>query len=238
LQCGGSDAFSGVTANPAVGHAADLLVRAGASVIFSEVTEVRDAAHLLTSRACNEQVARDFIREMRWYDEYLRAGDADRSANTTPGNRRGGLSNIVEKTMGAVAKSGTTALVAVTAPGERVRARGLVFAATPAGDFICGTLQLAAGMTMHVFTTGEGSPYGLAMTPVIKVASRTALSKRWPDLIDVDAGRIATGEATIESVGRQLFDMILEVASGRRQSCAERLRLHNALALFNPGPVT
>jgi galactarate dehydratase len=238
VQCGGSDAFSGVTANPAVGHAADLLVRAGATVVFSEVTEVRDASHLLTSRACTEQVARDFIREMRWYDEYLRAGGVDRSANTSPGNKRGGLCNIVEKAMGSVAKSGTSALTAVTAPGERVRAKGLVFAAAPASDFICGTLQLAAGMNMHVFTTGEGTPYGLAMTPVIKVASRTALAERWPDLIDVDAGRIATGEATIESVGRELFAMILEIASGRRQACAEKLRLHNALALFNPSPVT
>ena len=238
LQCGGSDAFSGVTANPAVGHAADLLVRAGATVIFSEVTEVRDASHLLTPRCCSEDVARDFIREMRWFDDYLRLGGADRSANTTPGNKRGGLANIVEKAMGSVAKSGTSALRAVTAPGERVKKKGLVFAATPASDFICGTLQLAAGMNMHVFTTGEGTPYGLAIAPVIKIASRTALSRRWPDLIDVDAGRIATGEATIESVGRELFDFILEVASGRRRSCAEKLRLHNALALFNPGPVT
>jgi galactarate dehydratase len=238
LQCGGSDAFSGVTANPAVGHAADLLVRAGAMVIFSEVTEVRDASHLLTARCCSEDVARDFIREMRWYDDYLRRGGADRTANTTPGNKRGGLANIVEKAMGSVAKSGTSALMAVTAPGERVKTKGLVFAATPASDFICGTLQLAAGMNMHVFTTGEGTPYGLAMAPVIKIASRTALARRWPDLIDIDAGRIATGEATIESVGRELFDLILEVAGGRRRPCAETLRLHNPLALFNPGPVT
>jgi len=238
LQCGGSDAFSGVTANPAVGHAADLLVRAGATVIFSEVTEVRDAVHLLTARCCSTAVANDLIREMRWYDDYLRRGGVDRSANTTPGNKRGGLANIVEKAMGSVAKSGTSAVRAVTAPGERVTTKGLVFAATPASDFICGTLQLAAGMNLHVFTTGEGTPYGLAMAPVIKVASRTSLSRRWLDLIDVDAGRIATGQATIETVGRELFDLILEVASGRRQPHAEKLRLHNALALFNPGPVT
>ena len=238
VQCGGSDAFSGVTANPAVGHAADLLVRAGATVIFSEVTEVRDASHLLTPRCCSEDVARDFVREMRWFDDYLHRGGVDRAANTTPGNRRGGLANIVEKALGSVAKSGTSALRAVTAPGERVRTKGLVFAATPASDFICGTLQLAAGMNMHVFTTGEGTPYGLAMAPVIKVASRTSLSRRWPDLVDVDAGRIATGGATIESVGRELLDLVLEVASGRRPTCAEELRLHNALALFNPGPVT
>jgi galactarate dehydratase len=237
LQCGGSDAFSGVTANPAVGYAADLLVRAGATVMFSEVTEVRDCAHLLTARAVNEQVARDFVREMRWYDDYLQAGGMDRVANTSPGNKRGGLSNIVEKALGATAKSGTSPLAAVKSHGERVRAKGLVFAATPATDFVCGTLQLAAGMNVHVFTTGEGTPYGLAMAPVIKVASRSALAKRWPDLIDVDAGRIATGEATIESTGRGIFEMILDIASGRRRSCAERLGLDNGITLFNPGPI-
>ncbi len=118
-------------------------------------------------------MARDLIREMRWFDDYLRLGGVDRTANTTPGNKRGGLANIVEKAMGSVAKSGTSALRAVTPPGERVKTKGLVFAATPASDFICGTLQLAAGMNMHVFTTGEGTPYGLAMAPVIKVATRT-----------------------------------------------------------------
>ena len=238
LQCGGSDAFSGVTANPAVGFAADLLVRAGATVLFSEVTEVRDAVHQLTARASSEAVARDVVREMHWYDDYLRAGGADRSANTAPGNKRGGLSNIVEKAMGSVTKSGTSALSAVIGPGERVRTKGLVFAATPASDFICGTLQLAAGMNVHVFTTGEGTPYGLAMAPVVKVASRTTLAQRWPDLIDVDAGRIATGAGSLASVGREIFDLILDVASGRAKTCAEALRLDNGLALFNPGPVT
>lgn len=238
LQCGGSDAFSGVTANPAVGYAADLLVRAGATVMFSEVTEVRDAIHLLTARAANEQVARDLIREMAWYDAYLDRGGMDRSANPTPGNKRGGLSNIVEKALGSVAKAGASPIAAVAGPGERVTAKGLVFAATPASDFICGTLQLAASMNMHIFTTGRGTPYGLAMTPVIKVSSRTALAERWSDLIDLDAGRIATGAATIEEVGTELFHMILEVASGRRKTWAEHWGLHNDLALFNPAPVT
>lgn len=237
LQCGGSDAFSGVTCNPAVGYAADLLVRAGASVLFSEVTEVRDAVHLLTPRAANEQVGRDLIREMRWYDEYLRRGMADRSANPTPGNKRGGLANVVEKALGSVAKAGSTALMAVATHGERVTAKGLVFAATPASDFICGTQQLAS-MNVHVFTTGEGSPYGLAMVPVIKVSSRTSLAERWPDLIDVDAGRIATGRARIEEVGWEIFRMILDVASGRKKTWADHWGLHNALAPFNPGPVT
>jgi len=238
LQCGGSDAFSGVTANPAVGYAADLLVRAGATVMFSEVTEIRDAIHLLTARAASPDVARALVREMTWYDEYLRAGSADRSANPTPGNKRGGLANIVEKALGSVAKSGSTALAGVSGPGERVTAKGLVFAATPASDFICGTLQTAAGMNVHVFTTGEGSPYGLAMVPVVKVSSRTALAQRWPDLIDFDAGPIATGEATVEQIGQKLFDLILDVASGRKKTWADQWALHNAFALFNPAPIT
>ena len=238
LQCGGSDAFSGVTANPAVGYASDLLVRAGATVMFSEVTEVRDAIHLLTARAANEQVARDLIREMAWYDAYLDRGGVDRSANPTPGNKRGGLTNIVEKALGSVAKAGTAAIAGVSGPGERLTAKGLIFAATPASDFICGTLQLAAAMNVHIFTTGRGTPYGLAMVPVIKVASRTSLAQRWCDLIDVDAGTVATGDATIEEVGMQIFQMVLDVASGRKQTWADHWGLHNELALFNPGPVT
>ncbi len=236
LQCGGSDAFSGVTCNPAVGYAADLMVRAGATVLFSEVTEVRDAIHLLTPRAATPEVARDLIREMRWYDEYLARGEADRSANTTPGNKRGGLANIVEKALGSVAKAGSSAIAAVAGHGQKVTAKGLVFAATPASDFICGTQQLAS-MNLHVFTTGEGSPYGLSLVPVLKVSSRTALAEKWHDLIDLDAGRIATGRATIQEVGWDLFRLILEVAGGRR-TWAEHWGLGNALAPFNPGPVT
>src|SRR5579884_335902 len=217
LQCGGSDAFSGVTCNPAVGYAADLLVRAGATVMFSEVTEVRDAVHLLTQRAATRQVALDLIREMRWYDEYRAMGRADRSANTTPGNKRGGLANIVEKSLGSVAKAGTSAIAAVASHGEKVTSKGLVFAATPASDFICGTQQLAS-MNLHVFTTGEGSPYGLSMVPVVKVSSRTALAEKWADLIDIDAGRIATGKATIEQVGWEIFRFLLDVAGGRQRT--------------------
>ena len=237
LQCGGSDAFSGVTANPAVGYASDLLVRAGATVLFSEVTEVRDAIHLLTARASDADVARALIREMAWYDSYLARGGVDRSANPTPGNKTGGLSNVVEKALGSIAKAGTSAIAGVFGPGERVTKRGLIFAATPASDFICGTLQLAAGMNVHVFTTGRGTPYGLAMAPVIKVASRSTLAARWPDLIDVDAGSVAAG-ATIEEVGTHIVEFILDVASGRTQTCADRWSLHNDLVLFNPAPVT
>ncbi|WP_133579781.1 galactarate dehydratase [Aureibacillus halotolerans] len=238
MQCGGSDAFSGVTANPAVGFAADLLVRAGATVFFSEVTEVRDAVHLLTPRVVNEEVGKKLVEEMRWYDDYLASGDADRSANPSPGNKKGGLSNVVEKALGSIVKSGTSPIVDVLSPGEKATKKGLIFAATPASDFVCGTLQLASGMNMHVFTTGRGTPYGLSMAPVIKVSTRTALKEQWHDLIDVNAGQIATGEATIEDVGWELFHLMLDVASGKKQTWAQKWKLHNDLSLFNPGPVT
>jgi galactarate dehydratase len=237
VQCGGSDAFSGVTANPAVGHCTDLLVRAGATVMFSEVTEVRDAIEQLTARAATPEVAEAMVREMAWYDAYLARGGSDRSANTTPGNKAGGLSNIVEKAMGSIVKSGSVPIAAVLSPGEKLKSKGLVYAATPASDFVCGTLQMAAGMNLHVFTTGRGTPYGLAAVPVVKVATRTELARRWHDLMDVNAGRIADGEASIEDVGRELFRLLLDVASGRR-TWAERWGLHNALVLFNPAPVT
>jgi galactarate dehydratase len=238
VQCGGSDAFSGVTANPAVGYCTDLLVRAGASVMFSEVTEVRDGIDQLTSRATTPEVAEAMIREMAWYDAYLARGKADRSANTTPGNKKGGLSNIVEKAMGSIVKSGTVPISGVLSPGEKLKQKGLIYAATPASDFICGTLQLAAGMNLHVFTTGRGTPYGLAECPVIKVATRTDLARRWHDLMDVNAGTIADGTKTIEEVGMELFKLMLDVASGRKKTWAEHWRLHNALVLFNPAPVT
>ena len=238
VQCGGSDAFSGATANPAVGFCSDLLVRAGASVMFSETTEVRDGIDQLTARASSTEVAEAMKREMAWYDDYLATGGIDRSANTAPGNKAGGLANIVEKAMGSIIKSGTAPITAVLAPGEKLTTRGLTFAATPASDFICGTLQLAAGMNLHVFTTGRGTPYGLAEVPVIKVATRTELTRRWHDLMDVNAGTIADGSKSIEEVGWELFHLMLDVASGRKKTWAEHWKLHNALVLFNPAPVT
>ena len=242
VQCGGSDAFSGVTANPAVGFCTDLLVRAGATVMFSETTEVRDGIAQLTARAATPELAQAMVREMAWYDAYLQRGSVDRSANTTPGNKKGGLSNIVEKAMGSIVKSGSVPISGVLSPGQRLRSEGitsgLVYAATPASDFICGTLQLAAGMNLHVFTTGRGTPYGLAECPVIKVATRSDLARRWHDLMDVNAGTIADGSKTIADVGWELFHLMLDVASGRKRTWAETHRLHNALVLFNPAPVT
>ena len=198
-----------------------------------------DGVDQLTSRAATPEIAEAIIRELDWYDRYLARGHADRSANTTPGNKAGGLSNIVEKAMGSIVKSGSSAIAHMLPPGEKLRQdqRGLVFAATPASDFICGTLQLAAGMNLHVFTTGCGTPYGLAACPVIKVATRTDLARRWHDLMDLNAGLIADGKATIEDTGWALFKLLLDTASGR-PTWAEQHRLHNALVLFNPAPVT
>lgn len=237
-QCGGSDAFSGVTANPAVGYASDLFVRCGATVMFSEVTEVRDAIHLLTPRAVNEEVGKRLLEEMAWYDNYLDMGKTDRSANPSPGNKKGGLANVVEKALGSIAKSGQSAIVEVLSPGQRPTKRGLIYAATPASDFVCGTQQVASGITVQVFTTGRGTPYGLMAVPVIKMATRTELANRWYDLMDINAGTIATGEESIEDVGWKLFHFILDVASGRKKTFSDQWGLHNQLAVFNPAPVT
>jgi galactarate dehydratase len=215
------------------------LVRAGATIMFSENTEVRDAVEQLTYRASSPEVAQSIVQELDWYDRYLQRGHADRSANTTPGNKAGGLSNIVEKAMGSIVKSGTFPIQHVLSPGEKLKSsqKGLVFAATPASDFICGTLQLAAGMNVHVFTTGRGTPYGLQACPVVKVATRTDLATRWHDLMDLNAGRVADGEISIEEGGWELFKLLLDVASGRK-TWAEHWKLHNALVLFNPAPIT
>ena len=239
LQCGGSDAFSGAAANPAVGYAADLVVRSGGAAFFSEVTEVRDGIDQLVRRAANKETAEALIREMAWYDAYLARGGVDRSANTTPGNKKGGLNNIVEKAMGSIVKSGSCPISGVYGPGEKIPhgRKGLFFAATPASDIVCGPSQVAAGMNVLVFVTGRGTPYGLAEVPTIKVVTRSELARRWHDLVDVDAGRIVSGESSIEAMGREIFTLILQVASGK-QPAAERLKLHNYMAVFNPAPIT
>lgn len=238
MQCGGSDAFSGVTANPSAGYASDMLVKGGATVLFSEVTEVRDGVYLLGHRCINDEVGKRLAEEMRWYDNYLAEGEVDRSANPTPGNKKGGLANIVEKAMGSIAKSGTSPIIEVLSPAEKPSRHGLIYAATPASDIVCGPCQLASGIGLQVFMTGRGTPYGLAAAPVIKVCSRNEMKEQWPDLIDINAGPIATGDATIPEIGTQLFQEIIDVASGRKQSFAEKYKLYNDLCIFNPAPIT
>lgn len=238
MQCGGSDAFSGITANPSAGYAADMLVKGGATVMFSEVTEVRDGVHYIAGRCIDKEVCDKLSKEMEWYDNYLAKGKVDRSANPTPGNKKGGLCNIVEKAMGSIAKSGSSPIVEVLSPAERPTKQGLIYAATPASDIVCGPCQLASGITLQVFMTGRGTPYGLAAAPVLKVCSRNEMKQMWGDLIDVNAGVIATGDNTIAEIGTQLFEKILAAASGEEQSAAEKYKLYNDFCIFNPAPIT
>ena len=205
MQCGGSDAFSGVSANPSAGYAADMLVRGGGTVMFSEVTEVRDGVHMLAAR-CPDAHTRDRLaEEMKWYDDYLAQGGVGRDANPTPGNKKGGLANIVEKAMGSIAKSGTSQIVEVLSPAQKPTKHGLIYAATPASDIVCGPSQVASGIGLQVFMTGRGTPYGLDISPVIKVCSRNEMKDHWFDLIDISAGDVATGEKTIAEVGTEIF---------------------------------
>lgn len=238
MQCGGSDAFSGVTANPAAGFASDMLVSAGATVMFSEVTEVRDGIQYLANRTVSQDVCNKLAEEMKWYDTYLEQGGVDRDANPTPGNKKGGLANIVEKAMGSIAKSGSAPIVEVLSPGERPSQKGLIYAATPASDIVCGPMQLASGITLQVFMTGRGTPYGLAAAPVIKVSSNKETKSMWTDLIDINAGPVATGDKTVTEVGEEIFNKIINVASGKETTYAEQYKLHNDFCIFNPAPIT
>ncbi len=238
MQCGGSDAFSGITANPTAGYAADLLVSGGGTAMFSEVTEVRDGVQFIAERCINEEVGKRLVEEMKWYDNYLKMGGVDRGANTTPGNKKGGLSNIIEKSMGSIAKSGTSPIVEVLSPGERPTKHGEIFAATPASDLVCGPSQLASGMGLEVFMTGRGTPYGLAAAPVIKLCSRNEMKEQWFDIIDFNAGPAAVGEKTIAEQGEELFDFILDVASGIKKPYTEQYGFANDLCVFNPAPIT
>lgn len=238
MQCGGSDAFSGITANPSAGYAADMIVRCGGTVMFSEVTEVRDGVQLLAARCVDAHTRDRLVEEMHWYDEYLAAGGVGRDANPTPGNKAGGLANIVEKAMGSIAKSGTSPIVEVLSPAEKPTKHGLIFAATPASDIVCGPSQVASGIGLQVFMTGRGTPYGLEVSPVIKVCSRNEMKAHWFDLIDISAGGIATGERTIAEVGTELYNFVLDVASGIKQPYSDLYGFHNDMCIFNPAPIT
>ena len=239
LQCGGSDAFSGVTANPAVGWAADLLVRAGATVMFSGGNRgSRRCAPHHRARSDTGDRARLYSRNglVRQLPQHGRCGPPGQSH---AGQQKGRLGQYRREGNGLCRQGGQYRFDGRCASGRARNAEGpAVFAATPASDFICGTLQLAAAMNLHVFTTGRGTPYGLSVVPVIKVATNSGLASRWHDLIDVDAGRIATADATVEDVGWEIFKLILEVASGSKKTWADHWGLHNEFVLFNPGPVT
>ena len=220
LQCGGSDGFSGITANPALGAAVDRLVAAGGTAILSETPEIYGAEHLLTARAAPE-IAAKLQARLDWWRDYVAASGASLDNNPSPGNKRGGLTTILEKSLGAVAKGGRSPLVDVVRYAERVTARGLVFMDTPGYDPVSATGQVAGGANLIVFTTGRGSCFGCRPSPSIKVASNSDLARRMAEDIDVDAGRIVAGGTTVDAIGEEILAEILAVASGKRTKSEE-----------------
>lgn len=217
LQCGGSDGYSGITANPALGAAADLLVRHGGTAILAETPEVYGAEHLLTRRAVSRAVGERLIERIHWWESYAESMDN----NPSPGNKAGGLTTILEKSLGAVAKGGTTPLTAVYEYAEPVTSRGFVFMDTPGYDPVSATGEVAGGANLICFTTGRGSVYGCRPAPSLKLASNREVYRAMAEDMDVDCGAILDGEVTVAELGSQIFDLILEVASGRQTASEE-----------------
>ena len=213
LQCGGSDAWSGVTANPAVGAAVDLLVAQGGTAVLAETTEVYGAEHMLTRRAVSGRVGQKLVDRIRWWERYTAMHDAEIDNNPTPGNKLGGLTTIYEKSLGAITNSGTTPLVDVIEYAEPIRSRGVIHMDTPGYDPVSVTGQVAGGCTLVVFTTGRGSVFGCRPAPTIKVASNTSMYERMRNDMDVNAGRILDG-APLREIGEEIFEAMLAVASG------------------------
>jgi altronate hydrolase len=216
LQCGGSDGYSGVSANPALGAASDLLVQHGGTVILSETPETYGAEHLLTRRAVSPDVGEKLVALMRWWEDYTRREGAEMNANPSPGNKAGGLTTILEKSLGAMAKAGSTNLVDVVGYAEEVRAKGFVFMDTPGYDPVAATGQVAGGANMVCFTTGRGSVFGCKPAPSIKLATNTPMFKHIEDDMDVNCGTILDGEETVQECGGRIFELMLRVASGER----------------------
>lgn len=216
LQCGGSDAYSGITANPALGHAADLVVRHGGTAILAETPEIYGAEHLLTRRAVSPAVADKLMERIRWWEDYTARNDGSLDNNPSPGNKRGGLTTILEKSLGAVAKGGSTNLVDVLRYGEPARARGFLFMDSPGYDPCSITGQVASGSNVVVFTTGRGSVYGCKPAPSIKLATNSDTYRRMEEDMDVNCGDILEKGVSIEAKGEEIFAEILAVASGRR----------------------
>jgi altronate hydrolase len=216
LQCGGSDGYSGITANPALGAACDLLVAHGGTVILSETPEIYGAEHLLTRRAVSQEVADKLIRRIKWWEAYTARNAGSMDNNPSPGNKAGGLTTILEKSLGAVAKGGTTNLVDVYEYAEPVTAKGFVFMDTPGYDPVSATGQVAGGANVVVFTTGRGSCYGCKPSPSIKVATNTPMYERMVEDMDVNCGQIIDGAASVQEKGREIFETVLRIASGER----------------------
>lgn len=216
LQCGGSDGYSGITANPALGAASDLIVRHGGTVILSETPETYGAEHLLTRRATSREVGEKLVAKMRWWEEYTAREGAEMNANPSPGNKAGGLTTILEKSLGAMAKAGTTNLTAVYDYAEPVTAKGFVFMDTPGYDPVGATGQVAGGANLMCFTTGRGSVFGMKPAPSIKLATNSPMYERMSEDMDVNCGTILTGEESVAQCGDRIFQLILRVASGER----------------------
>ena len=216
LQCGGSDGYSGISANPALGAAVDRLVRHGGTAILSETPEIYGGEHLLTRRAVSPQVAEKLMSRIRWWERYVERNDGSMDNNPSAGNKAGGLTTILEKSLGAIAKSGTTNLVDVVEYAEPVRAQGLVYMDTPGYDPVSATGQVAGGANLICFTTGRGSAYGCAPSPSLKLSTNTALWQRQEDDIDINCGDIVDGSASVEEIGERIFRRMLATASGER----------------------
>jgi len=215
LQCGGSDGYSGISANPVLGAAVDILVRHGGTAILSETPEIYGAEHLLTRRANTPEVGKKLVQRIKWWEDYCRIRGASMDNNPSAGNKQGGLTTVLEKSLGGIAKGGTTNLVEVYEYAQPVRAKGLVFMDTPGYDPISATGQVAGGANLICFTTGRGSAYGCAPSPSLKLATNNALWERQSDDIDFNCGTILDGSATIAGLGAQLFDLMLDTASGK-----------------------
>jgi altronate hydrolase len=221
LQCGGSDAFSGITANPALGHAADMLVRAGGTVILAETPEIYGAESLLYARASDAKVREELQRTIEWWEEYTAKHGASMDNNPSPGNIAGGITTILEKSLGAVAKSGSSPLRGVCRYGERIDRRGFLFMDSPGYDPCSATGEIASGANIICFTTGRGSVYGAKPVPSLKLASNSAMAARMEEDIDIDCGGVLDGRESLAACGTRIFELILRTASGER-SASER----------------
>lgn len=216
LQCGGSDAWSGITANPAVGYACDLLVAQGGTGVLAETPEIYGAEHLLTARAVDRAVGDKLISLIKWWEDYTERNRGNMDNNPSPGNKKGGLTTILEKSLGAAAKGGTTPLTGVFKYGEPVTAKGFTFMDSPGYDPASVTGQIASGCNLVCFTTGRGSAFGSKPAPTMKVATNTEMYERLTPDMDVNAGRILSDGASIEEVGREIYAMWLRMASGEK----------------------
>jgi altronate hydrolase len=216
LQCGGSDGYSGITANPALGSAVDLLVRHGGTAILSETPEIYGAEHLLTRRAASREVGEKLVARIKWWEEYTEREKGEMNNNPSPGNKAGGLTTILEKSLGAVAKGGTTNLVDVVEYAQPVTTKGFVYMDTPGYDPVSATGQVAGGANLIVFTTGRGSAYGCAPAPSLKLSTNTALWIKQEEDIDLNAGTIVDGNESVADVGEKLFALMLATCSGTK----------------------